>query len=433
MANFKKEQSDRLRNLVSTRLASFPEFNPNPIVEIDAEDTVTYVNAAGKRWFPNLPELGAKHPFLEGISEVMPEVIEKGGISLTREIHLDDRWYRQEINYIRGERRLRIWGFDITEQKKLEEKLRKSEEKYSKAFRSIPIILVLSRIADGKIIEINDRWTDTFGHSREDVIGQSSVALGLFRNPEDRARAVSLLQQQGYVRDFEMDIQDKSGRVRTVQLSIEPIEIEQEQCMITAIQDITERKKQDDLLKTRIILSDFALRHTEDELLKATLDEAERLTGSAVGFFHYVDEDQLHLTLQMWSTNTLRNMCTAEGKGSHYPIYKAGVWVDCFHERKPVIHNDYASLPHKKGLPPGHAPVIRELVVPVIQSGKVVAILGVGNKKIPYDDTDVETVSNFAHLLWDVVMRKRTEKDLHRAMEELKLDSAAGGRTVETS
>lgn len=50
--------------------------------------------------------------------------------------------------------------------------------------------------------------------------------------------------------------------------------------------------------------------------------------------------------------------------------------------RKPVIHNDYASLPHRKGLPPGHAEVVRELVVPILAKA-VVAILGVGNKPRP--------------------------------------------------
>ena len=58
-------------------------------------------------------------------------------------------------------------------------------------------------------------------------------------------------------------------------------------------------------------------------------------------------------------------------------ITKAGVWVDCIHEKKPVVHNDYQALPNRKGLPAGHAPVIRELVVPVVRGEKIVAILGV--------------------------------------------------------
>jgi len=91
--------------------------------------------------------------------------------------------------------------------------------------------------------------------------------------------------------------------------------------------------------------------------------------------------------------------------------------VDCVHQRRPVIHNDYAALPHRKGLPDGHAPVIRELVVPVFRGELIVAILGVGNKATDYDDDDVATVSQFADLAWDLAERTRAEEAL-RASEE---------------
>jgi PAS domain S-box-containing protein len=151
--------------------------------------------------------------------------------------------------------------------------------------------------------------------------------------------------------------------------------------------------------------------------MQEALDELERITGSLIGFFHFVNPDQTSLTLQNWSTRTKRDFCKAEGKGLHYPIDKDGVWVECAHQRKPVIHNNYASLPHKKGLPAGHAPVVRELVVPVIRNGKVVSILGVGNKPSDYDEQDVGTVSLFAEMLWDILHRMRTEETL-KASEE---------------
>ncbi len=70
----------------------------------------------------------------------------------------------------------------------------------------------------------------------------------------------------------------------------------------------------------------MAVNGTLDDLMQATLDTAERLSSSQIGYFHFVDPDQEHLTLQAWSTNTIKNMCTADGKFSHYPIAKAGVW-----------------------------------------------------------------------------------------------------------
>ncbi|MGD9209900.1 MAG: GAF domain-containing protein [Desulfobacteraceae bacterium] len=160
-------------------------------------------------------------------------------------------------------------------------------------------------------------------------------------------------------------------------------------------------------------LFDYATSHTAKELLRQFLDEAEMLTDSRIGFYHFVEEDQYTLSLQMWSTNTLRQ-CSAPGAGTHYPLAKAGVWVDCVRDKMPVIHNDYQSLSHKKGLPNGHVKVVRELVVPVIRAGKLVAILGVGNKPSDYDEYDVKVVGQLAELSWETVLRKRAEEENER-------------------
>jgi len=133
----------------------------------------------------------------------------------------------------------------------------------------------------------------------------------------------------------------------------------------------------------RLSLLERAPTSTLKELLTATLDLAEELTGSSIGFFHFVDEDQTTLSLQAWSTNTVARMCTAEGAGSHYPVAQAGVWADCVRTGKVVVHNDYPSLPDRKGMPAGHAAVTRELTVPVMRAGRVCAVLGVGNKPSP--------------------------------------------------
>lgn len=190
------------------------------------------------------------------------------------------------------------------------------------------------------------------------------------------------------------------------------------------IRDISERKRSERLLLARMHLTEFGQAHTLDEFLQATLAEAEKLTESCIGFCHFLEADQETLTLQMWSQNTLAHLCTAVGKGTHYPISRAGVWVECVRERRPVIHNDYASLPadRRKGLPIGHAPVIRELVVPVMRDDKIVAILGVGNKERDYDQADVALVSELADLAWERVGRKRAEEALAAASAQIEFE-----------
>jgi PAS domain S-box-containing protein len=169
------------------------------------------------------------------------------------------------------------------------------------------------------------------------------------------------------------------------------------------------------IFETRYSLIEYAAEHTLKELLTRVLDTVGDLVNSPIGFYHLVEPDGKTLSLQQWSTRTLREFCRAEGEGMHYSIDEAGVWVDCVRQRKPVIHNDYASFPHKKGLPPGHGQVIRELVVPVMRGGKVVAILGVGNKPVEYTQSDADIVSFFADVTWEVVQRKRAQEGLRES------------------
>ena len=131
---------------------------------------------------------------------------------------------------------------DITERKEAEEALRQSEDKFSKAFNSSPDVIVISRLSDGKIIELNETGKIFWGNSQKEMLGKSSLALNLL-SPLDRQHAVSLLEKQGFVRDFELEIRRKSGDMRQVSMSIEKIEIGGEQCMLTNIHDITERQQ----------------------------------------------------------------------------------------------------------------------------------------------------------------------------------------------
>jgi len=182
--------------------------------------------------------------------------------------------------------------------------------------------------------------------------------------------------------------------------------------MVGTHADITERKRAQMLIQIRGNLLEYAATHDLDGFLQKALDEFCPMVNSSIGFYHFVDPDEQSLTLQAWSTQTLEMFCKTEGKGMHYPIEHAGVWVDCVREKRPVIHNDYASLTHKKGLPDGHAEVVRELVVPIMREGKIVAILGVGNKPTDYEKKDAELLSYLADVVWEITQRKRVEQEL---------------------
>lgn len=185
--------------------------------------------------------------------------------------------------------------------------------------------------------------------------------------------------------------------------------------------EMLQRDQEARIVMLRLSLLEFATNHSLEEVLQKTLDEIGTLLDSPVGFYHFVDGDQKTLSLQAWSTRTVKEFCKAEGKGMHYAIDQAGVWVDCVHQKQAVIHNDYPSLSHRKGLPEGHAPVIRELVVPIMRGGKVVAILGIGNKPVDYTDKDAEIVSYLADVAWEISVHKRADEALKKSEEQVRL------------
>ncbi len=165
-------------------------------------------------------------------------------------------------------------------------------------------------------------------------------------------------------------------------------------------------------------LIQYSYDHSVKELLQQAVDQVCALTGSQIGFYHFVLEDQETLSLQAWSTATRAQYCKADGEGLHYNLSAAGVWADAVRKRRAVIHNDYSSLPNRKGLPEGHADLIRELVAPVLSGNRVVAILGIGNKQSDYGEPDLEIATRIAELVWALAERKFTEEKLQVRQEQ---------------
>ncbi len=144
----------------------------------------------------------------------------------------------------------------------------------------------------------------------------------------------------------------------------------------------------------------------EPVLLTRVIDLAEAVTGSRIGYVHYVNEDQVTIELGTWSTATVATCAVVSDR--HYPVDEAGVWADAFRTRSPHVHNDYPAVSNRRGLPPGHVALVRHVGVPVIDGGAVRLLLGVGNKETPYDDRDVEAVQQIADDAWLLVTRLRS-------------------------
>jgi PAS domain S-box-containing protein len=141
-----------------------------------------------------------------------------------------------------GNRTLRMTALrDVTERKNAEQALRESEEKFSKAFQSNPNGICITEIETGRYIAVNESFCRLFGYSNEEMIGRSSLELGIWKNAADRERLIQPLRDGRPVRDFQMQTSDRRNETKIIMVSAELIELGGKQCLVSMLHDITSR------------------------------------------------------------------------------------------------------------------------------------------------------------------------------------------------
>jgi PAS domain-containing protein len=115
------EISDQSNNDRNAWLASFPEHNPNPVLEVDLEGKITYTNPAAKKLFSTLVNSGVEHPFLADIDKIICSFRTKTVKTFCDDVEVDKKWYRRQFYMAPNNRYVRIYAADVTEEKKAEE------------------------------------------------------------------------------------------------------------------------------------------------------------------------------------------------------------------------------------------------------------------------------------------------------------------------
>jgi two-component system, cell cycle sensor histidine kinase and response regulator CckA len=136
-----------------------------------------------------------------------------------------------------------VLAVDVTERRRNEERLRQSEERFSKAFRSSPLPITISTEIEGRYLDANEAFIRMTGWKREEVVDGTTDDLKLWTNPEHRTALIRQLYQAGRVLALETQFNTRSGEVRTVQLSAEAIQLAETRCLLTIINDVTEARQ----------------------------------------------------------------------------------------------------------------------------------------------------------------------------------------------
>ncbi len=255
------------------RLSSFPQLNPNPVLEVDALGTITFRNPATIKALERLGLSDAAASFFPGdLSVILQALQRERDSSFEREVRVAGATFAETIHVIPASAVARIYCFDITERVRAEEALRTSEEKYRLLFQNMAEGFALYELicddqgnpADWRILEVNDAYQRHTGLAREQITGRRISELFPAAIPEYLPRFAAVVGNQ-----VASELETYATAVgRHQRVSTFPTGGRR---FASIIEDITQRKK-----------SEEALRQTQAELAldiqkRTALEERQRL------------------------------------------------------------------------------------------------------------------------------------------------------------
>lgn len=131
---------------------------------------------------------------------------------------------------------------DITQQQRAEAALKASEEKFAKAFHSSPDAITITERDSGRYLEVNDGFCRLTGYNADEVLGQTMAQIGLWADDKQQTLLFGEMHERGRVHHREMLGRNKRGEILTVEVSVEPITLNETDCLLLTARDVSQLK-----------------------------------------------------------------------------------------------------------------------------------------------------------------------------------------------
>ncbi|MCB0275097.1 MAG: sigma 54-interacting transcriptional regulator [Calditrichaeota bacterium] len=194
---------------------------------------------------------------------------------------------------------------EIAERKQAEQELRISEQRFASAFQASPDMIGINAIPHPLLLEVNEAFELGTGYTREEALGKTPLELGLWVNLEDRATYIEILQKEKRVRNFEIQMRVKSGGIRFVLLSAEPITFSGQKGLLFIMKDITERQEAKNALRLSEERFNKAFQASPDVIVITNIPDGQLLEvnqafENVLGFDREEALGKTVLELNMW-------------------------------------------------------------------------------------------------------------------------------------
>ncbi|MCX6714235.1 MAG: GAF domain-containing protein [Candidatus Uhrbacteria bacterium] len=381
-------------------LASFPEYNPNPLIQLSASGDIQYMNSAAKQLFPDMGMFRMEHPFLKGLEKFFQKTPKNYLNILTREVFVNGHFYTQTLTKVPKTTMFRLFGTDITELKRID----LEREQFFKFFNLSTDIMVIAD-PNGAFKRVNPTCLKELGYSEAELLSKSFID---FIHPDDKQSTRDEMAHQiktGSSLNFENRYICKDGSF--IWLSWRANYNKEDGITYATARNITERKESElELVRVNRALhmvssiNQTLIRAADEKML---LNETCRIAADEGGYHlawvGFAEQDK---------TKTVRSVAQA-GSGVEYLKSLQITWADEKYGHGPTgtairtgktqissdIGNDPKMLPWKKSaLKNG---LKSSIALPLISEGEMLGALTIYSNEInAFNEKEIKILEELA-------------------------------------
>ena len=311
-------------------------------------------------------------------------------------------------------------AFNITDRRRIEEALHESEEMYRLIAENVSDVIWIVDASEARFRYISPSVEQLRGYTAKEVMAQNyaqSLTPSSYRNIQqkqtERYKAFTQGQTSFYVDQIEQPCKDGTTVWTEVTSNFQINKTNGHVEIYGISRNITERRRNDTLMQTRLELMEIAGPHPLISFVRLALDKIVSLLDGSSGFFYILEPDHVTCSICIRCTDEFAEIADIPDADQE----KEGVWQTAAREHKPITRSEPVFHVEDPAVSSSSPTFIREIAVPVIRDDKVLAVLSVNGKSSDFSPSDIEAAAFLADVIWESAQRKQTEKDLLESEE----------------